>query len=82
MVKPWQTNSNFIQKVPEYLQVNKIKSSQMSNPNTALSSTSPLRFFAPVQIIAPAVYLNSNTSNSNNIVFKLDDLKAKASANP
>ena len=65
--------------MPEYSQIAELNSRQISNTNTPTSSTSPFKFFAPVQIIAPTVYLHSNTSNANNnIVFKLDDAKGKA----
>ena len=38
-----------------------------SNQNT------PLKFFAPVNIIAPTVYMNSNhdSNNTNKVVFML-----------
>jgi hypothetical protein len=47
---------------------------------------SPLNFFAPVQIFAPTVYVNSNDGRSNsnndgrsnsNIVLKMNDMKGR-----
>ena len=79
ITKARQTNSNFIQKVPEYAMISQVKTSQMSTPNVGGgTSASPLKFFAPVQIIAPTVYVNSNnTASNNNIVFKLNNIKGR-----
>ncbi len=52
--------------------LNQAKSTFIGQPPSQTKNISPLKFFAPVQIIAPTVYLNSNGSDSNNnIVFKL-----------
>jgi len=62
--------------------MNKAKTSQISNPNSAISSTSPLKFIAPVQTIGSSVYLNAHKTNPNKIVFKLDAEKGILPANP
>ena len=63
-----------------------MNTSQTSTPNTGVSSMSPLNFFAPVQIFAPTVYVNSNDGRSNsnndgrsnsNIVLKMNDMKGR-----
>jgi hypothetical protein len=67
----WQTSSNFHQRHPTSASpLNQTKSTFLPQPPQ--KNTSPLKFFAPVQIIAPTVYLNSNGAESNNnIVLKL-----------
>ena len=45
----------------------------MSNPNVRQTSPSPLKFYAPVQIVTPTLYLNSSDKNQNNIVIQLHD---------
>ena len=54
----------------------------MSNPNVRQTSTSPLKFYAPVQIVAPTLYLNSGDKNQNNIVIQLHDENGKLQMNP
>jgi hypothetical protein len=49
----------------------------MSNTNTRQASTSPLKFYAPVQIVAPTVYVNSNSKNPNNLMIQLHDENGK-----
>jgi hypothetical protein len=67
----WQTSSNFHQRHPTSTSpLNQTKSTFINQPQP--KNTSPLKFFAPVQIIAPTVYLNSNGNEANNnIVLKL-----------
>lgn len=69
----WQTTSNFHQRnLTNASPINQAKSTFIGQPSPQAKNISPLKFFAPVQIIAPTVYLNSNGSDSNNnIVFKL-----------
>jgi hypothetical protein len=53
--------------------LNQSKSTFLGSPQT--TNTSPLKFFAPVQIIAPTVYVNSNgNESSSNIVLKISEL--------
>lgn len=72
----WQTSSNFHQRnVISTSPINQAKSTFIGQPSPQSKNISPLKFFAPVQIIAPTVYLNSNgNENNNNIVFKLSEL--------
>jgi hypothetical protein len=61
--------------MPYQKHVNHAKSSHFEEQgHEDMKSISPLKFYAPVQIIAPTVYLNSNNQNNNKIIFKLNDL--------
>ena len=68
MGKPevWQTTSNFHQRVPNYIELNKNKQNFMSNTNMKSPQNEPYKFYAPVQIIAPTVYFNSPKNNIKN----------------
>lgn len=47
------------------------------------SKNSPIKFFAPVNIIAPTVYMNSNNdSNNNKVVFMLQKQNLSAYNSP
>jgi hypothetical protein len=82
MAKPGvvvQKTSGFYQKAPEYSQLNSNKSNHfISNQNSPSNSNSqPYKFYAPVQIIAPTVYVNSSKNNNNNITLKVSDYKER-----
>jgi hypothetical protein len=70
----WQTSSNFHQRqLTSVSPLTQSKSAFTGLPQS--KNTSPLKFFAPVQIIAPTVYVNSNgNDNNSNIVLKLSEL--------
>ena len=67
----WQITSNFHQRhLTGTSPLNQSKSTFIGSPQN--KNTSPLKFLAPVQIIAPTVYVNSNGNESNsNIVLKI-----------
>ncbi len=56
----WQTTSNFHTRQLTSPGLGQAKTSQVNTPLPQSKNSSPLKFFAPVQIIAPTVYLNSN----------------------
>lgn len=71
----WQTTSNFHSRQMTSPGLGPAKTSQVNQLQPQSKNVSPLKFFAPVQIIAPTVYLNSNGGeNNNNIVFKLAEV--------
>jgi hypothetical protein len=73
----WQTTSNFHQRqLTSTSPLSQAKSTFIGQATAPQSKNiSPLKFFAPVQIIAPTVYVNSNGNDtSSNIVFKLSEL--------
>jgi len=74
-----QKTSGFYQKSPEYSQLGKNNNNFLSTKNSPSSSINqqPYKFYAPVQIIAPTVYLNSSKNNNNNIVVKVSDYKER-----
>lgn len=72
----WQTSSNFHQRQPTNASMLAQAKSAFLQQGSQPKSISPLKFFAPVQIIAPTVYVSSNGNDaSNNIVFKVPDLQ-------
>jgi hypothetical protein len=71
----WQTTSNFHTRQLTSPGLGQAKTSQLNQQIPQSKNVSPLKFFAPVQIIAPTVYLNSNGGeNNSNIVFKLAEV--------
>lgn len=56
-------SSNCIQQVPEYKQISNIKTSQMSN--LSMMQTSPLKFYPPLPIMTPNIYVNPIEKSQN-----------------
>lgn len=74
-VPPWQINSNFGKKSSTNPQVNKNGNSTFSEHNNPpeMPSRSPLKFYAPVQIIAPTIYFTANQSEHNRMLFQMNN---------
>lgn len=68
----WQTSSNFHQRQPTNASLLSQAKSAFLQQSSQPKNISPLKFFAPVQIIAPTVYVSSSGNDANNnIVFKV-----------
>ena len=62
----WQTSSNFHQRQPTNASLLSQAKSAFLQQSSQPKNISPLKFFAPVQIIAPTVYVNSSGNDANN----------------
>ena len=72
----WQTASNFCRKSITNPQSNKNGNSIFYDHNNSseMQSKSPLKFYAPVQIIAPTVYVTNNQGeNGSRIFFQMNN---------